>query len=56
MTKGRHWSNSCARINNCNEGNCICYSDYMLWTTDEKFLDFNQWKDLILIEKRIEDD
>lgn len=50
--KNKYWSNSCSRIKtSCREGNCLCYSDYLLWTNDNPNLDFNQWKELILLER-----
>lgn len=46
-----NWSNSCKRINKCSEENCFCYNDYLMWTHDYPRLEFEEWKELILIER-----
>ena len=47
-----HWSNSCANIlNKCNKDRCQCYIDYYIWSKDEPKLDFEQWRELILLER-----
>lgn len=49
--KNKYWSNSCHRLYSCKRDDCLCYSDYLMWTTEYPELDFNTWKELIKIER-----
>lgn len=53
MSKDRayNWSNACSNIKRgCDKNSCACYFDYVAFTKDEDVLDFDSWKQLVIIE------
>lgn len=50
INHGNYWTDICSKLNNCDEINCLCYANYVLFSKDMPKLEFNQWKELVRIE------